>query len=148
MSALPRLQKCSCRLATVQRMKAIGVRTDDGECVDSPELRLLRRDLITVANRVGRDAHSRFSESKPQRNSWAKEPRLSARAGRSGVATPPTVERSESRQRTVRKPVTWRVVIGWGSRGLRWGTVTVVRLRVRAARPVGLSNTIAAEVEH
>ena len=75
-----------------------------------------------IPSGTGRDTHTRFSESKPQRNSWTEEPRLSARAGRSGVATPPTVERSEPRQRTVRETVTRRVVVGWRSRR-RWNRV-------------------------
>ena len=117
------------------------------------------QSLITVASGIGRDTHTRFSESKPQRNEWTEESRLSARAGRSGVATSPTVERSKPRQRTVREPVTRRVVVGWRSRrrwnrGLRRGTITVVRdheltekAETRNASG-GLSNTDAAEVEH
>ena len=33
----------------------IGVCTDDGECVGGPELRLLRRNLLTVTSGVVRD---------------------------------------------------------------------------------------------
>ena len=36
----------------------IGVSTDDGESVGSPELRLLRRNLLTVASGVGRDTQN------------------------------------------------------------------------------------------
>ena len=39
-------------------MKVIGVCTDDGECVGSPELRLLRRNPLTVTSGIGRDTHS------------------------------------------------------------------------------------------
>ena len=40
----------------------IGVCTDDGECVGSPELRLLRRNLRTVTSGIGRDTHARLRE--------------------------------------------------------------------------------------
>ena len=47
-------------------MEVIGVCTDDGESVGSPELRLLRRNLLTVASGVGRDTQTRLRESKPK----------------------------------------------------------------------------------
>ena len=50
------------RLATVQRVEVSGVCTDDGECVGSPELRLLRRNLLTVTSGIGRDTQTRKSQ--------------------------------------------------------------------------------------
>ena len=38
------------------------------ECVGSPELRLLRRNLLTVTSGMVRDTHTGFCESKPKRN--------------------------------------------------------------------------------
>ena len=44
----------------------IGVCTDDGECVGGPELRLLRRNLLTVTSGVGRDTKTRFRQRQAQ----------------------------------------------------------------------------------
>ena len=73
------------RLVTVQRTKMIDVNTDDGQCVGSPELRLVTRDELTVTSGLGKGTHSRFSESKPQRNQWSEERRLGARTQGRGV---------------------------------------------------------------
>ena len=45
-------------------MEVIGVCTDDGECVGGPELRLLKRNLLTVTRGVGRDTETRLRKSK------------------------------------------------------------------------------------
>ena len=40
-------------MVPVQRAKVVRVGTDDGKCVGRPELRLLRRDLLTVPSGIG-----------------------------------------------------------------------------------------------
>ena len=44
MSALQRLQKCNCRLATIQRMRVIGVCTDDGKCVGQSKTEIAQKE--------------------------------------------------------------------------------------------------------
>ena len=59
MSALPRLLQ----VGDGPTNKMSGVCKDGEECVGSPKLRLLRRSLLMVTIGIGRDTHSRLSES-------------------------------------------------------------------------------------
>ena len=112
--------------------------TDYGERVDSPELRLLRRNLLTVTSGTGKDTHATASprNQRTEKQDWFPD------LGR--VGSPRHQLQSENFDRGPRDPVTWSLM--GGRAGAGGGLLRVNKeTQKRTTCPVGLSNTIEEE---